>query len=113
MRILVVDDDVDNVELLKELFIDDGHQARIALDGPCALQTAQTFEPQVAVLDIGLPGMNGFELAGQLRAKFGSAIRLVALSGYANGTASETSFDQFLVKPVSLEALDALLASLH
>ncbi|MET0980500.1 MAG: ATP-binding protein, partial [Telluria sp.] len=116
LRILIVDDNVDAAESLAALLKALGHETRMAHDGPRGLQAAQDFRPDLAFLDIGLPGMNGHELARALRAN--PALRglvLVALTGW--GAASDMTlshdagFDQHLTKPVSLEALAQALAA--
>ena len=82
-RILVVDDNEDALELLAEVLRDAGHVVTTAKDGPTALEAMKTFHADVAILDIGLPVMDGYELAGRLRAELGEATpRLIALTGY-------------------------------
>lgn len=117
LRILVVDDNVDSAESLALLLDLIGHEARMAHDGPAALEVSRAFQPRVILLDIGLPGMNGYEVARQLREVPGmrSAI-LVALTGYGQEDdrrkAFEAGFDHHQVKPIDFEALKALLGSL-
>jgi CheY-like chemotaxis protein len=96
----------------------DGHEARIAHNGQIALETAQLFLPQVVLCDIGLPGMNGYEMAAHLRAQpeFEGMI-LIALTGYGQEEdrrrAQEAGFDHYLIKPINPEDLQALLDSFH
>jgi CheY-like chemotaxis protein len=103
-RVLVVDDNADAAESLGEILTSYGHEVRVAHDAPEALQVVEQFEPQVAVLDIGLPVMDGIELGARLQARFGSALRLFALTGY--GQAEERSrtarngFEHHFVKPL-------------
>jgi CheY-like chemotaxis protein len=115
-RVLVVDDNADSAETLALVLGMAGHEVRLAPDGPSALLAAAEFRPEVVFLDIGLPGMDGYEVAGHLRAKTGSAaIVLVALTGYGREQdrlrAREAGFDHHLVKPVSSDALLAILGS--
>jgi CheY-like chemotaxis protein len=111
-RVLVVDDNDDAAELLAELITMSGHAAVIAHDGPRALDLAATFHPEIALLDIGLPVMDGYELARRLRAQ-SATVRLIAVTGYAQESARERAraagFDMHLVKPVEIEALRAAL----
>jgi len=81
-----------------------GHEVKMAHDGPQALAAIETFAPQIAVLDIGLPVMDGYELARRIREKLGSSCRLVALTGYGQEhdrrRSQESGFAEHLVKPV-------------
>ncbi len=115
-RVLVVDDNVDAVELLQLTLETVGHQAMKATDALAALELAETFAPDVAILDIGLPVMDGYELAARLRELPNCKnCRLIALTGYGQAHDRQRSraagFDEHLVKPVDvqrlLEALDA------
>jgi CheY-like chemotaxis protein len=85
-----------------------------AFDGPTALEIVRTFQPEIALLDIGLPGMNGYEIARRLRAEYGQRIKLIALTGYGQeqdkARAKEAGFDYHLTKPPQLEVLKDLLA---
>ena len=116
LRVLVVDDNLDAAESLAALLAALGHETRMAHDGPAGLAAARALRPDLAFLDIGLPGMNGHELARAMRAS--SELKdtvLVALTGW--GAASdmtlshEAGFDQHLTKPVSREALEQALAT--
>jgi PAS domain S-box-containing protein len=116
LRVLVVDDNLDAAESLVALLGALGHETRMAHDGPAGLAAARSFRPDLAFLDIGLPGMNGHELARAIRASGEPrAMMLVALTGW--GAASdmtlshEAGFDQHLTKPVSREALEQALAT--
>jgi PAS domain S-box-containing protein len=109
-RILVVDDNADAAESLAMLLSLDGHEVRTALDGGAALATARDFLPEVALLDIGLPGMDGYELAAALRAEPALAgLRLVALTGYGQpedrARSQAAGFDLHVVKPIGPEDL--------
>lgn len=116
-RVLVVDDNPDAAASLALLLELSGNQVRIAHDGVQALAVAGEFLPQIGVLDIGLPRMDGHELARRLRAGFDPAPRvLVALTGWGQAPDRETSaaagFDAHLVKPVEYAALTRLLEEL-
>jgi len=116
MRVLVVDDNVDAAQTLHDFLATLGHEPAIAHDGVAALQLAGSFKPEVAVLDIGLPVMDGYELARRLREQLGrDKLRLIAVTGYGQDSdrarAREAGFDHHLVKPIALDALMPLLAS--
>jgi CheY-like chemotaxis protein len=116
LRILIVDDHEDSAEMLSMLLSGKGHTTRVALDGATALALAATFQPQVGLLDLSLPQMNGYELAERLRALPGlTRIRLVAVTGHGSDThrakARAAGFDEHLLKPVDLQVVDAILAS--
>jgi PAS domain S-box-containing protein len=116
-RIIVVDDNVDAADLTAELLARAGHEVHVAHDGPAALSLAQRVRPEVALLDIGLPVMNGYELADRLRATFGPrAPRLIAITGYGqdhdHARSEAAGFDDHLVKPVPPAVLLARIDSL-
>jgi signal transduction histidine kinase/ActR/RegA family two-component response regulator len=109
-QILIVDDNEDALNLLAQLLRAAGHLVRIAKDGPSALVALETFHPVVAVLDIGLPVMDGYELAHRIRERFGDAApRLIALTGYGQESDRERAlragFAQHLTKPVEVGSL--------
>jgi PAS domain S-box-containing protein len=113
-RILVVDDSEDIAETLARLLELSGHEVTVAHDGPAALAEAEKIAPEVILLDIGMPGMNGYELARRLRQHprtCGAA--LAALTGYGQPSdherTSEAGFDAHFVKPVDVDALTAFL----
>jgi signal transduction histidine kinase len=115
LRVLVVDDNEDAADMLVYALASKGHQARMANDGPAALRICEEFQPSVAVLDIGLPVMDGYELAGRLREISGMEhLRLIAVTGYGQEADQRRTraagFDQHLVKPIDLEALESALA---
>jgi PAS domain S-box-containing protein len=115
VRVMVVDDNVDVAEAVAMLLEDLGHVVQIAHSGPQALELARDFRPEAVFLDIGLPGMDGYEVAQRLRAEPGlEGMLLAALSGYGqeedHGRSRESGFDEHLVKPVGSEELQALLA---
>ncbi|MDQ3036165.1 MAG: response regulator, partial [Myxococcota bacterium] len=114
-RVLVVDDNRDAAELLAEALGAAGHQVELAFDGPTAIEVAIRLRPHVAFLDIGLPVMDGYELARQLsRLEATQGTRLVAVTGYGldrdRAMASDAGFDHHLVKPITLD--DALALAL-
>jgi CheY-like chemotaxis protein len=113
--ILVVDDDQDTARTLSMLLKLMGHEVHTALDGPSALRVAGACRPEFVLLDIGLPGMDGLEVARQMRGDPGlSTTRLVALTGYGQEADFQRSiqagFDAHLVKPVDQARLRELLA---
>jgi two-component system CheB/CheR fusion protein len=116
-RILVVDDNADAAESLAMMLQLNGHEVRTALDGPAALEAARAFKPQFVLLDIGLPGMSGYEVAGRLRQRpeTQKAV-LIAVTGYSQAEdrqrSKEAGFDHHLAKPVTLDELNAALNSL-
>jgi CheY-like chemotaxis protein len=112
-RILVVDDNVDAAESLGTLLRAMGHEVFVAHDGQTALDLLGKARPDIALLDITMPGMSGYELARRVRARAGSALRIVALSGFGlpedRARALEAGFDQHMVKPVDPAFLRSLL----
>jgi CheY-like chemotaxis protein len=116
LRILLADDNADAVELLREILELDGHEVAVAGNGVAAIATAAAFLPDVAFLDIGMPGLNGYEVARRLRAMPAlAAARLVAVTGWGtqeDRVRSEAAgFDGHLTKPVELDALKAFIAA--
>jgi len=114
LRILLVDDNVDGVEMLAELLRMTGHDVAVAHDGGTGLLRFRTFTPDVAILDLGLPVVDGFSLAEQIRADSRlSTIPLIALSAYDadhhRARSRAVGFDHHLSKPVDLERLQHLL----
>jgi signal transduction histidine kinase/GNAT superfamily N-acetyltransferase len=112
-RVLVVDDNLDSVRSLAWLLKERGHAVCVAYDGPEALQAARDFKPDVLLLDLGLPGIDGFELARRLRADGFASALMIAISGYARDTdvknAHAAGFDRHFAKPVDFpELLGAL-----
>jgi len=115
-RVLVVDDNVDSAESLSVVLALEGHKTKTAHDGPSALELARAFRPQVTLLDIGLPGMSGYEVARELRKQPGGRkAKLIALTGYGQEEdqrkSREAGFDHHLTKPVDYDALASLIDS--
>ncbi|HEX8108725.1 MAG TPA: ATP-binding protein, partial [Kofleriaceae bacterium] len=113
-RVLIVDDNCDAADLLAEALTEAGFCTRTAYDGPSALTMAGEFAPDVALLDIGLPVMDGYELARRLReSERGRAMRLVAVTGYgqySDQVAARTAgFDEHFIKPIDLAVLASAL----
>ena len=115
LRVLVVDDEPDNVDCLAMLLGHLGHEVCTVYDGPEAVAAATAFQPQVILLDIQMPRMDGYQVARLLRQQpeF-QQVLLVAVTGYARESdrqeALGAGFDHHLAKPFSFEALQALLA---
>lgn len=114
-RILVVDDNVDVTSTLRMLLSVQRHEVRVAHDGPAALEAARDFQPDVILLDIGLPRMDGYQVARRLRQEPGmKSVLLVAMTGYAQEEdrrrSQEAGFNVHLVKPVSLDTLRSAVA---
>jgi signal transduction histidine kinase/ActR/RegA family two-component response regulator len=114
-RILVAEDNADLAESMAMLLRFEGHEVRIAHDGPSALDLADEFRPNVAVLDIGLPRLDGYGLARKLRARpYGRGLLLIAVTGYGQPEdqirAREAGFDIHLVKPLNPHTLGVEIA---
>jgi signal transduction histidine kinase/ActR/RegA family two-component response regulator/HAMP domain-containing protein len=115
--VLVVDDNADAAQTTAALLEAAGYETRVATDGPGALALMEGFVPAVALLDIGLPGMDGYELAQRMRSRWPArAVKLVAVSGYGaasdHARALSAGFEALLVKPVEVDLLLAALARL-
>jgi CheY-like chemotaxis protein len=113
-RILVVDDNVDLARGLARLLQIHGHDVRIAFDGPTGLDEAKNSKPDIVLLDIGLPGMDGYQLAAHLRRdETVKNCTLIAISGYGQEEdlrlAKAAGFDHHLVKPIISDELIKLL----
>ena len=115
-RILVVDDNEDAAETIAMLLEAGGYRVAVANDPLAALALAASFEPELALLDLGLPVMDGYQLAGRLRQERPAALRLLALTGYGQAGDRERTraagFDAHLVKPVDADELLALVHAL-
>ncbi|HWI82255.1 hybrid sensor histidine kinase/response regulator [Ramlibacter sp.] len=115
-RILIIEDNIDAAETLKLMLELQGHEVATAGDGPAGLQAARDSAADTMLIDIGLPGMTGFEVAQRMRSQLaGQPARLIALTGYGSPEDKrrvlEAGFDLHLVKPVSLEDLTLALDS--
>lgn len=114
MRVLVVDDSQDTVDLVVHGLETGGHTCATAVDAFEALRVAAEFKPEVALLDIGLPGIDGYKLATQLRAALGESLVLVAVTGFVRDSdrtrALSAGFAAHVAKPFDLDDLRALLA---
>ncbi len=113
-RVLVVDDEVDSATMLATILGMRGHQTQVAHDGEAALEAARAFEPDVVLLDLGLPKMNGYEVARRIRdASDGRRVLLVALTGYEADPErlEHAGFDRHLIKPPDMDTLTKLLGT--
>ena len=115
--ILIVEDNDDARDALRMLLELDGHVVEAAAEGNEALEIARGKDPDVALVDIGLPGIDGYEVARRIRAADSKRPLLIALTGYGQPEdrrrAAEAGFDSVLVKPVDPNALSDLLATLE
>lgn len=112
----MVDDNIDTATILALLVCEFEHDVRTASDGPAALKAAVDYQPDVALLDIGLPGFDGFELAKRIRQQpIPQKMVLVAITGYGTDSirlrTQEAGFDHYLVKPTNSEKVQEILAS--
>jgi CheY-like chemotaxis protein len=115
-RVLVADDDREAADVLAEVMRTLGCDAQVAYDGDEAVTLARRYRPHLAILDLGMPRMNGYEAARRIRAEpRASGVRIVALSGWGRAEdrrqAVEAGFDQHLVKPARIEDLQQLARS--
>jgi CheY-like chemotaxis protein len=114
-RLLVVDDNADAANILCELLAEIGYEVQVAYDAQTALDVARTFKPMIALLDIGMPVVNGYELARRMREQQ-PTVRLVAITGHHPAPDRDKSlaagFDVHLGKPVDFDKLVHVLADL-
>ncbi|OGA77733.1 MAG: hypothetical protein A3G81_29570 [Betaproteobacteria bacterium RIFCSPLOWO2_12_FULL_65_14] len=114
-RLLVVDDNVDAAETIARLLRLAGYEAECVYDGPSALQAVERNKPDIVVLDIGLPGMDGYEVARRLRARF-RRLPLIAVTGYGQDSdrkrSEQAGFDHHFTKPVDPLELESFIAKL-
>jgi PAS domain S-box-containing protein len=117
LRVLVVDDNVDAATMLAHLLGMAGHEVSLAHDGPAALAAAAAAPPDLVLLDIGLPGMDGYAVAARLRAEGHAGTALVALSGYGREDATQRSrnagFDHHLIKPIDFAELRRIVLEIR
>ena len=116
-RILVVDDNRDSADSLAMILKLSGHQTHLAYDGLAALEAARTLRPEVVLLDIGLPRMNGFDVCREIRAQpWGETMLLIALTGWGQDgdrrRVKDAGFDHHLIKPVDFTVLQQLMTSI-
>jgi CheY-like chemotaxis protein len=114
-RVLIVEDQDDTRELMHRLVESFGHHVAVAADGGEAVARAMADHPEIMLVDVGLPVLDGYEVARRVRAQLGDAIRLIAITGYGlpddQRRAREAGFDIHLTKPIDVEQLASLLAS--
>lgn len=113
-RVLIADDNRDTVHMMETLLSDAGHELRVAFDGPSALHASEEFKPDLVFLDLGLPGMDGYEVAKRMRRlPAGESIQIVAVSGHVRDEdrerALESGCDAHLAKPFDIETLSAFI----
>lgn len=113
-RLLIVDDNVDGADALAWLRRSQGHSVAVAYDGRSGITLARKFLPELAIIDLAMPSLDGLEVARQLRAEpWAANLRLVALSGYGQGedrrAAIDAGFDHHMTKPAELDALEQVL----
>jgi CheY-like chemotaxis protein len=113
-RVLVADDNLDAAESLQMWLQMSGHEVEIARDGPATLAAAESFRPDVVLLDLGMPGMTGLEVARRIReAEWGRGMILMALTGWGQEEdrqrTAEAGFDHHLTKPIDPDRIDALI----
>jgi CheY-like chemotaxis protein/two-component sensor histidine kinase len=116
-RVLIVDDNIDAAETLAEVLRAEGHEVGVAFDGPHALTVVGELCPEIAILDIGLPAMDGFELAAKIKEQLKEKCpRLIALTGYGQendrARSTEAGFEAHFVKPVDISMLIGAIAEL-
>ena len=116
LRILIADDNVDAADTLRMLLEVMGHVVENVHDGQSAVDTAATFDPQLVLLDIGMPKLNGYEACRQIRGAAGGAGRMiVAVTGWGQPedlrSSKDAGFDHHMVKPIDMVALTKLIAS--
>jgi CheY-like chemotaxis protein len=116
MRILIVEDNADAREMLRDALASKGHEVRTASDGPAAFHVLEEWQPDVALLDIGLPGMTGHDVARRVRANpHLRHVALVALTGWGQEKdrqlSADSGIDHHLTKPVDPEQLERVLAA--
>ena len=113
-RILVVDDNEDSAATLSRLLAFLGNDVRVAQDGVEAVKTARRFAPNVTIMDLNMPRMDGYEAARQIRQTLGPDVMLVALTGWGQDEdkrrSKEAGFDHHLTKPPDPEVLERLIA---
>jgi signal transduction histidine kinase/CheY-like chemotaxis protein len=116
LRVLLIDDNADMTEMMAEWLKGSGHETASAKDGFAALELARNFCPDLAFVDIGLPELDGYEVARRLRAELRTGVVLIAMSGYGReedrALSREAGFDDYLVKPVGTDRIERVLAEI-
>ena len=117
LRVLLVDDNKDQADSLAQLLTGWGHEVRVAYDGLTALEAAQAYQPNVAMIDLGLPGIDGYQLALRLRREPAlKDTKLIAVTGAvwqdASARSTQYGFDDHFAKPVDLDRLRTLLSNM-
>jgi CheY-like chemotaxis protein len=114
LRILVADDERDAVSMLELILRDEGHEVLSVYNGQDVMEAVRSFQPDVVLLDIGMPKLTGYEVARKLRERHGKALRLIAVTGWKQGSdrvlAKIAGFDHHIGKPYEPRALIELLA---
>jgi two-component system CheB/CheR fusion protein len=114
LRVLIADDNEDAADMLAMILGSKGHEVRVAHDGLEAVSSAVAFLPDVALLDIGMPELDGHQVAAQIRRLAGTSVMLVAVTGWSEPGVSPAKeyagFDHHLVKPIDLERLTECLS---
>jgi PAS domain S-box-containing protein len=113
-NILIIDDNVDAANALGALLQQEGHTVHLAHSGPQGIELARSLQPDIVLIDLGMPGMNGFEVAERIRAAGHNDMLLVAVTGYSGEEsrkrARDAQFDEYVIKPFSPQSLDELLS---
>jgi CheY-like chemotaxis protein len=114
LRVLIADDNEDAADMLAQLVRMRGYQVAVAHDGLEAVSSAASFMPDIALLDIGMPELDGHQVAAELRKERGAEVTLVAITGWGDGAAKQRAatagFDHHLTKPIDLDGLISWLA---
>ena len=112
-HILIVEDNFDQAQTLRMFLGMKGHQLEVASSGPAAIEMARRLRPDIVLLDIGLPGLDGFEVARRLRDEHGGSVRIIAITAYGSDNdrrlAQEAGCDLHLVKPADPRFIESLL----
>ena len=112
-QVLIVEDNADQAQTLRLFLSMKGHRLEIAATGPAALDAARRMRPDVVLLDLGLPGLDGFEVARRLREEHGNALRIIVISAYGSDNdrrqAQEAGCELHLVKPADPRFIESLL----
>ena len=116
-RVLIADDNVDSATVLAILLRASGHEVQTVHDGMAALESSQSFRPDLVILDIGMPILNGYDVARRIRSRCDSHMTLVAITGWGQEQdkrrAREAGFDHHLTKPVDVTTLEKILAEMR